>query len=99
MPALPTIDPLVLVPVLFFAALLLLLVGTQVGSARSPHVVYRPEQVDVRLDDVIGIDPVKEDVRRSIDLFQTHRQFADADGRHPAPRPAVRGPARAPARR
>ena len=68
---------------LFFAALLLLLVGTQVGSARSPHVVYRPEQVDVRLDDVIGIDPVKEDVRRSIDLFQTHRQFAEQMGGTP----------------
>lgn len=82
-PPMPTIDPLVLVPVLFFAALLLLLVATQVGTARSPHVVYRPEQVDVRLDDVIGIDPVKEDVRRSIDLFQTHRQFAEQMGGTP----------------
>ncbi|MEZ0446941.1 AAA family ATPase [Cellulomonas sp. ICMP 17802] len=82
-PPLPTIDPLILVPVLFFAALLLLLVATQLGSARSPHVVYRPEQVDVRLDDVIGIDPVKEDVRRSIDLFQTHRQFAEQMGGTP----------------
>ncbi len=68
---------------LFFAALLLLLVGTQLGSARSPHVVYRPEQVDVHLDDVIGIDPVKEDVRRSIDLFQTHKQFAEQMGGTP----------------
>jgi ATP-dependent Zn protease len=82
-PPMPQIDPLVLVPVLFFAALLLLLVGTQMGSARSPHVVYRPEQVDVGLDDVIGIDPVKEDVRRSIDLFQTHKQFAEQMGGTP----------------
>lgn len=82
-PALPAIDPLVLVPVLFFAALLLLLVGTQVGSSRSPHLVYRPEQVDVRLDDVLGIDPVKEDVRRSIELFHTHRQFAEQMGGTP----------------
>ncbi|WP_246247916.1 AAA family ATPase, partial [Cellulomonas septica] len=83
LPSLPAVDPLILVPVLFFAAMLLLLVGTQVGSARSPHLTYRPEQVDVRLDDVIGIDPVKEDVRRSIDLFQTHRQFADQMGGTP----------------
>jgi ATP-dependent Zn protease len=82
-PPMPAIDPLVLVPVLFFAALLLLLVGTQLGSARSPHVVYRPEQVDVHLDDEIGIDPVKEDVRRSIDLFQTHKQFAEQMGGTP----------------
>jgi ATP-dependent Zn protease len=83
LPSLPAVDPLILVPVLFFGAMLLLLVGTQVGSARSPHLTYRPEQVDVRLDDVIGIDPVKEDVRRSIDLFQTHRQFADQMGGTP----------------
>ena len=82
-PRLPAMDPLVLVPVLFFVALILLLVGTQVGSARSPHVVFRPEQVDVKLDDVIGIDPVKEDVRRSLDLFQTHRRFAEQMGGTP----------------
>lgn len=82
-PAMPAVDPLLIAPVLFFVALILLLVGTQVGSARSPHLVYRPEQVDVRLSDVIGIDPVKEDVRRSIDLFQTHKQFADQMGGTP----------------
>ena len=82
-PALPPIDPLIVVPVLFFAALLALLVGSQVLTGRSPHLTYRPEQMDVRLDDVIGIDPILEDVRRSIDLFQTHRRFADQMGGTP----------------
>jgi cell division protease FtsH len=82
-PNLPAIDPLILVPVLFFGALLVLLVGTQLVSGRSPHLTYRPEQVDVTLDDVIGIDPVLEDVRRSIDLFQTHRRFAAQMGGTP----------------
>jgi cell division protease FtsH len=82
-PSLPPIDPLVLVPVLFFIALLGLLVGSQVLTGRSPHLTYRPEQVDVTLDDVIGIDPIKEDVRRSIDLFQTHRRFAEQMGGSP----------------
>lgn len=83
--ALPTVqvDPLVLVPVLFFVALIALLVGTTVGAGRSPHAVFRPEQVDVRLDDVIGIDPIIEDVRRSIDLFWTYRRFADQMGGTP----------------
>lgn len=83
LPALPAVDPLILVPIVFFAALLLLVVGTQVGSARSPHLVYRPEQVDVRLDEVIGIDPIVEDVRRSLDLFWAHRTFADRTGGRP----------------
>ncbi|HEY0119473.1 MAG TPA: AAA family ATPase [Cellulomonas sp.] len=77
------VDPLILVPVLFFVALIALMVGTTVGAGRSPHVVFRPEQVDVRLDDVIGIDPIIEDVRRSIDLFWTYRRFADQMGGTP----------------
>ncbi len=83
MPTIPAVDPLILVPALFFLALLLLLVGSQVVAGRSPHLTYRPEQVDVTLDDVIGIDPVLEDVRRSIDLFQTHRRFAEQMGGTP----------------
>ncbi|WP_051639797.1 AAA family ATPase [Cellulomonas sp. URHE0023] len=83
LPAMPSLDPMVVAPVLFFVALIAILLLTQVGTARSPHVTYRPEQVDVGLDDVIGIDPVLEDVRRSIDLFQTHRQFAEQMGGTP----------------
>ncbi|MBO0921972.1 AAA family ATPase [Cellulomonas sp. zg-ZUI222] len=80
---LPAVDPLVIAPVLFFVALIALLVGTQVGAGRSPHITYRPEQVDVTLADVVGIDPIVDDVRRSIDLFQTHRRFADQMGGTP----------------
>jgi ATP-dependent Zn protease len=79
----PDIDPLVLVPLLFFAALLALLVGTTIGAGRSPHVLYRPEQIDITLDDVIGIDPVKEDVVRSLNLFLAHKAFADDMGGTP----------------
>ncbi|MBU4335342.1 MAG: AAA family ATPase, partial [Actinobacteria bacterium] len=71
---------LVLVPSLFFVALLVLMVVMQFGGSRSPHVTFRPEQMDVALADVVGIDPIVEDVRRSIDLFRTHRQFADQMG-------------------
>jgi len=83
LPRLPHVDPFLVTIVVFFVAMLLIVVLTTVGTSRSPHLVYRPEQVDVRLDDVIGIDPVKEDVRRSIDLFQTHRRFADQMGGTP----------------
>ncbi len=84
-PPLPAVhgDPLVVVPVLFFVALIAVMVGTTMGAGRSPHTVIRPEQVDVRLDDVIGIDPIIEDVRRSIDLFWTYRRFADQMGGTP----------------
>jgi len=83
LPSLPHVDPFLVVITVFFFVMILMVVGTQMISSRSPHVTYRPEQVDVGLEDVIGIDPVKEDVRRSIDLFQTHRRFADQMGGTP----------------
>jgi ATP-dependent Zn protease len=81
--ALPSIDPMLLVPMLFFGALILVLVGSTIGAGRSPHVLYRPEQITTRLDDVIGIDPVKEDVVRSLNLFLAHKQFSEEMGGTP----------------
>ena len=80
---LPHIDPLLLVPILFFASLLVLLIGTTVGAGRSPHVTYRPEQIDIKLSDVKGIDPVKEEVVRSLNLFLAHKTFAREMGGTP----------------
>jgi ATP-dependent Zn protease len=80
--ALPHIDWLVFAPVLFFVALIVLLGGGQAMTGRSPHVLFRPEQIDVRLSDVVGIDPVKDEVVRSLNLFLSHETFArDMGGR------------------
>ena len=82
-PGLPSIDPFLLVPILFFAALIAVLLGTTIGAGRSPHVMYRPEQISTRLDDVKGIDAVKEDVVRSLNLFLAHKTFANEMGGTP----------------
>jgi ATP-dependent Zn protease len=79
-PHLPAVDPLVVMPALFFGALLLLMVFTTVGIGSSPHVLYRPEQIPVGLDDVVGIDPVKEEVVRTLQLFLEHKSFAERMG-------------------
>jgi ATP-dependent Zn protease len=70
----------VLLPVVFFALLIGVLVVAFVLPGRSPHEVIRPEQIDVGLDDVVGIDVVKEDVIRSLNLFLAHETFARATG-------------------
>ena len=78
----PEIDWLLFAPVMFFVLLGAILIGTQVMTAKSPHVLYRPEQIDVRLSDVVGIDPVKDEVVRSLNLFLSHETFArDMGGR------------------
>lgn len=79
----PHPDPFILME--FF--LILVIAGSIgamfLGGGRSPHVTYRPEQVDVQLSDVVGIDPVKEDVVRSLNLFLAHKAFRTEMGGTP----------------
>jgi cell division protease FtsH len=79
----PSIDPFLLVIIVFFTLLILLVFGQQFASSRSPHLVFRPEQIDTSLDDVVGIDPVKDDVVRSLNLFLAHKAFRDEMGGSP----------------
>jgi len=80
---LPHIDPFLLTIIVFFGLLIGLAVGQQVLSGRSPHLVYRPEQIQTRMTDVVGIDPVKDDVVRSLNLFLAHKTFAGQMGGTP----------------
>ncbi len=75
LPGVPQVDPLYLMVGLFFLVLIVVMLGTTVAAGRSPHVTYRPEQIDVRMDDVKGLAPIKEDVARSLDLFLAGRTF------------------------
>jgi ATP-dependent Zn protease len=81
--SLPSIDPLYAIPILFFVSLIVVLVGSTVGAGRSPHVMYRPDQITTTLDDVKGIDPVKDEVVRSLNLFLAHKTFANDMGGTP----------------
>jgi cell division protease FtsH len=80
---LPSIDPFLLTIIIFFGLLLALAIGQQVMSGRSPHVLYRPEQITTTLDDVVGIDGIKDDVVRSLNLFLAHAAFRDEMGGTP----------------
>lgn len=80
---LPALDPFLVVVVLFFVAMIGTMFAMTWGAGRSPHVMYRPEQLDVSLADVIGIEPVKEDIARSLDLFLAHKTFSREMGGSP----------------
>ncbi|MGL4173514.1 MAG: AAA family ATPase [Actinomycetota bacterium] len=82
-PSLPSIDPLYFMTGLFLAVLLVVLVASTVVTGRSPHVMVRPEQIDVTLADVVGIDVVKAEVVRSLNLFLAHRTYATHMGGRP----------------
>src|SRR6476469_3352830 len=72
-PRLPAVDPLYLLSGTFFLVLILSVVASMAATGRSPHVVIRPEQIDVGLDDVVGIDVVKAEVVRTLNLFLANR--------------------------
>jgi ATP-dependent Zn protease len=82
-PHLPDIDPMYVMVGLFFFVMLGVLVATTFVSGRSPHITYRPEQIDVRISDVKGLPAVTEEVQRTIDLFLAGRTFRSEMGGTP----------------
>ncbi len=81
--ALPHIDTLTLVPIIFVVAIVGAVVVPPLISGRSTHTVYRPEQMDIRLSDVVGVDGIREEVVRSLNLFLSHRAYTDKMGGRP----------------
>lgn len=79
----PTFDPMYFMAGAFFLLLIVFLIGTTVVAGRSPHTVYRPEQIGVRMSDVKGVEPIKEDVQRSLDLLLGARTFRSTMGGTP----------------
>ena len=53
------------------------------AAGRSPHIRYRPEDLDVTLDDVKGIPVVVEEAVRTLNLFLAHATFRSEMGGSP----------------
>jgi cell division protease FtsH len=75
-------------PILYLVPLVLVLaIGSMAAipllAGRSPHLMYRPEQIDVRLSDVKGIEPIIEEVVRTLNTFLGYAKFRDQLGGTP----------------
>jgi cell division protease FtsH len=53
------------------------------AAGRSPHVRYRPEDIDIGFDDVLGIPVVVEEAVRTLNLFLAHASFREQMGGTP----------------
>ncbi|HZU73248.1 MAG TPA: AAA family ATPase [Acidimicrobiales bacterium] len=62
------------------------------GAGRSPHILYRPNEIDVRLSDVRGAGVVVDEVVRTLNLFLAHRSFAEGMGGTPRRAVLFEGP-------
>lgn len=68
-------------PALLLIGLLALILGAQfVGGGASPHILFRPGDIDVGLDDVVGIDSAKHEVVKTLNLFLGYKRFKELGG-------------------
>ncbi|MEY3360908.1 MAG: hypothetical protein RL531_627 [Actinomycetota bacterium] len=73
-----------LVPgVILILLLSLVLIVPLATAGRSPHVMYRPSEIPVTLDDVVGLGTVREEVVKTLNLFLAFRTFRDRMGGNP----------------
>src|SRR5581483_823866 len=54
-----------------------------VGAGRSPHVLFRPEELDTTFADVKGSEVVVEEVVKTLNLFLAHKTFRELMGGNP----------------
>jgi len=66
--------------ILLFGVVML---APMLGMGRSPHVLYRPGELDVRLEDVRGAGVVVEEAVKTLNLFLAHKTFRERMGGTP----------------
>ncbi|MGH2740444.1 MAG: AAA family ATPase [Actinomycetota bacterium] len=82
-PSLPA-DAVLWLPALLLIVLLgVLILLPMIGSGRSPHSLVRPEQIDVGLEELKGLDPQVDEVIRSLNVFLGHVTFRERLGGTP----------------
>lgn len=82
---LPKLGPdwIVFLPAILLIFAVVLMVAMPLMNGRSPHVTIHPEQVEVGLTDVKGLDGQVEEVVRTLDVFLGYATFRDELGGTP----------------
>jgi ATP-dependent Zn protease len=82
---LPTLgsDWIIWLPFLLLLLLFPLMLLLPMMSGRSPHLVVHPEEIEVGLDEVRGLDTQVDEVTRTLDVFLGYRTFRNELGGNP----------------
>jgi len=70
-------------PILFLILAIGLMALLPFFSGRSPHLLVRPEQIDVGLSEVRGLDAQVDEVLRTLDVFLGYATFREELGGNP----------------
>ncbi len=87
----PSFQPMLPAMVLI-TVLLLVMVVPLLGAGRSPHILYRPDELKMTFDDVRGSEGLVEEVTKTLNLFLAHRTFAEQMGGSPRKAILFEGP-------
>ena len=87
----PSLEPMLPAMVLILV-LLLVMVVPLLAAGKSPHILYRPDELTMTFDDVRGSEGLVEEVTKTINLFLAHQTFADQMGGSPRKAILFEGP-------
>ena len=82
MPTLPG-DAIIWLPLMLMVLAIIALAFLPFFNGRSPHLIVRPEQIEVGLSDVQGLRTQVDEVRRTLDVFLGYATFRDELGGNP----------------
>jgi ATP-dependent Zn protease len=80
LPHLTSTESRYLPALLLIGLLMVVIVGPMLGTGGSPHVLYRPSEIDLTFDDVKGADLVVDEAVKTLNLFLAHKTFAEQMG-------------------
>ena len=86
-----SLDPLIPAMALIFI-LGLVMVVPLLAAGRSPHILFRPDEMTMTFADVRGSEGLVEEVTKTLNLFLAHRRFADEMGGSPRKAILFEGP-------
>jgi cell division protease FtsH len=76
-------DALIWLPLLLLVLLMAVVMLLPMLNGRSPHIVVRPEEIELGLDEVRGLDSQVDEVTRTLDVFLGYATFRDRLGGNP----------------
>jgi ATP-dependent Zn protease len=81
-----------LLPIGLIVLLSLVMIVPLLGAGRSPHILYRPDELTMSFDDVRGSEGLVEEVTKTLNLFLAYRTFNEQMGGTPRKAILFEGP-------
>ncbi len=87
----PGLTPYML-PIGLIVLLSMVMIVPMLGAGRSPHILFRPDELTMTFDDVRGSEGLVEEVTKTLNLFLAYRTFNEQMGGTPRKAILFEGP-------